>query len=62
MSIKIYYPWTETEVGQSFFMPSLDVYKTKEAGLVVALHLYIKGKATFGLLHGKHGVLFTRLA
>jgi hypothetical protein len=49
-------------VGQSFFVPSLDVYKTKEAGLVVALYLYIRGKATFGLLHGKHGVLFTRLA
>ena len=59
--IRIYYPWNETPVWGSFFVPTLDVYATKETGLKVALHLRIKGKATFGLYNGKHGVLFTRL-
>lgn len=59
---KIYFPWSEAGAGQSFFVPTLDVYATKEAGLKVALHLRIRGKATFGVMNGKHGVLFTRTA
>jgi hypothetical protein len=59
--IKIYYPWSEAKRGDRFFVPALDVYAIKEAGLTAALHLRIKGRATFGILNGKHGVLFTRL-
>lgn len=59
--LKVYYPWNDLEPGQSFFVPALDVYAAKEAGLKAALHLRVKGKATFGLFNGRHGVLFTRL-
>jgi hypothetical protein len=60
MKLKIYYPWSETPAGGSFFVPTLDVYKTKQAGLTEALRLKIKGVARFGMLGGRHGVLFTR--
>lgn len=56
----IHYPWAETPPGGSFFVPALDLQKTREAGLLAALHLRIKGKASFGIFNGKHGVLFTR--
>jgi hypothetical protein len=58
--IKVYFPWAETPIGGSFFIPTIAPFKTKEAGLIEALRLHMKAKATFGLLNGRHGVLFTR--
>ena len=59
-TLKIYFPWSETPVGGSFFVPALDVYGMKQAGLTEALRLHIKAAARFGLLGGRHGVFFTR--
>lgn len=58
--LKIYYPWAETPVQGSFFVPAVNTTQTRYEGLVAALRLRIKAKARTGILHGKHGVLFTR--
>lgn len=60
MRLKVHYPWPSVPEGGSFFVPSLAPFKTKEAGLKAALHHRVAAKATFGLLNGQHGVLFTR--
>lgn len=59
-TIKIHYPWEKTPPGGSFFVPTLDPFGTKEEGIKAALVLRVKAKASFGLMDGKHGVLFTR--
>lgn len=58
--LKIYYPWNETQIDGSFFVPAVNLAQIKHEGLVAALHLRIKAKAEFGIVGGKHGVLFTR--
>lgn len=58
--LRIYYPWAETPVEGSFFVPAVNAAQIKHEGLVAALHLRIKAKAVTGLLNGRHGVLFTR--
>jgi hypothetical protein len=59
-NLKVFYPWTTTPPGSSFFVPTIAPFKTKEAGLRAALHHRIKAKAEFGIKDGLHGVLFTR--
>ena len=59
---QIHYPWSEIPKDGSFFVPAVDTAQVKHEGLVAALHLRIKAKAKIGLLHGQHGVLFTRQA
>jgi hypothetical protein len=61
MKHRVHYPWAKVPVGGSFFVPTLAPYKTKEAGLKAAIHYRVKARATFGILNGQHGVLFTRL-
>lgn len=58
--LRIYYPWADIKKDECFFVPAVSTYKIKQEGLTAALHLRIKASAEFGLLEGKHGVLFTR--
>lgn len=57
---RIYYPWNEVPKGGSFFVPTLALAATKEAGLTAALYFQLKVTAKYGILDGKHGILFTR--
>jgi len=59
--VKVHYPWQKTEVNQKFFIPTLRLEETKSEGLSVATHHCILGKAEFGTVQGKLGVLFTRV-
>ena len=58
---KVHYPWQKIEVKQKFFVPTLRLEETKGEGLSAALHYNILGKAEFGTVEGKLGVLFTRV-
>jgi hypothetical protein len=58
--LKVHYPWAQTPPGSSFFVPTLAPHKTRQAGLLAALHCRVKAVAAFGIKDGKHGVLFTR--
>ena len=59
--IKVHYPWINTPVKGSFFVPTLKLQEVKEVGLKAALHHGIIGKAEFGAFEGKIGVMFTRV-
>lgn len=58
--MKTKYPWLETPVGGWFFVPTLTPAKTREEGLLAALHHRIEGEAKVGAYRGQYGVLFTR--
>lgn len=57
----MHYPWVDTPLQGSFFVPSLKLQEVKEQGIQAALHHGIIGKAEFGTFEGKIGVLFTRV-
>jgi len=59
--VKVHYPWQAVEKRQQFFVPTLRLEETKSEGLSAALHYNIVGKAEFGTVEGKLGVLFTRV-
>ena len=56
----IQYPWTRLKKGEGFFVPSLDLEKTKELGLRASVRHRIKANAHFGIKDGRLGVWFTR--
>jgi hypothetical protein len=58
--LRVLYPWNSIKKGECFFVPAVSPPKVKQEGLTAALHLRIRAKAEFGLLGGRHGVLFTR--
>lgn len=57
--LKIKYPWSDLPPYGGFFVPTLNFAKTREEGLKEALRYRIRGKATFVVMDGKIGVLFT---
>jgi len=59
--IKVHYPWRALAKREKFFVPTLRLEETKSEGLSAALHYNILGKAEFGTVEGKLGVLFTRV-
>jgi len=59
--IRVHYPWLTTPPGGAFFVPTLRLAETREAGLKAAVYHQVKAKAEFGMLSGKIGVLFRRL-
>ena len=59
--IKVHYPWVNTPVKGSFFVPTLKLQEVKEQGIKAALHHGIIAKTDFGTCEGKIGVLFTRV-
>jgi hypothetical protein len=59
--IKVHYPWQVVKKREQFFVPTLRLEETKSEGLSAALHYNILGKAEFGTVEGKLGVLFTRV-
>jgi hypothetical protein len=58
---KVHYPWQGLTKREKFFVPTLRLEETKSEGLSAALHYNIIGKAEFGTVQGKLGVLFTRV-
>ena len=56
--IRVHYPWLTTPPGGAFFVPSLKLEETREAGLKAAVYHQVRGKAEFGVVSGKIGVLF----
>ncbi len=60
MKITTTYPWSEMQVGDSFFVPTLAIAKTREAGLKAAMQHRYRAKATPGTYRGLFGVMFTR--
>ena len=62
MTLQVRYPWVTLNRGEGFFVPSLDVEKTKAEGLGKALgfHLF-DARATIGIRTGLMGVWFFRL-
>lgn len=62
MTPTVVFPWSKTEVGQGFFVPCLDLDKTKELGMRAAMHLFIRVTATPGIRGGLLGVWFSRIA
>ena len=58
---KIDYPWIDTPPKGAFFVPTLQLEKVKAEGLTVAIHKGVLGKASFGVVKGKLGVIFTRV-
>lgn len=62
MTLQVNYPWATLSRGEGFFVPSLDVEKTKAEGLGKALgyHLF-DARADVGIKDGLIGVWFFRL-
>jgi hypothetical protein len=58
---KVHYPWQKIAKQEKFFVPTLRLKETKSEGLSAALHYNILGKAEFGTVEGRLGVLFTRV-
>jgi len=56
----IQYPWTLLKKGEGFFIPSLNLEKTKELGLRASVRHRIKASAQFGIKDGRLGVWFIR--
>jgi len=57
--MKVRYPWDEVERGQGFFVPALDLARTREEGLRAALLLKLKNaRAIPGIRDGLIGVWF----
>lgn len=57
--LKINYPWLSLPPYGGFFVPTLNVAKTREEGLKEALRHRIDAKAEPAIKDGKFGVLFT---
>jgi len=59
--LAIKYPWSQLEKGQGFFVPCLDLEKTKEEGLKASVSARrFDAKAYVGTFKGRLGVLFVR--
>lgn len=59
--LKINYPWSRLDKGQGFFVPCLDIQKTKEAGLKAAVSVRVfDAKTKVGIIAGRYGILFFR--
>lgn len=57
--LKIKYPWLDLPPYGGFFVPSLNLAKTREEGLKEALRYRIDAKAEPAIKDGKFGILFT---
>jgi hypothetical protein len=57
----VHYPWLTTPSRGSFFVPTLKLEETREAGLKAAVYHQVPARAEFGVVQGKLGVLFTRV-
>lgn len=55
------YPWKQLERGQGFFIPCIDIAKTREEGLKAAVSFRVfNAKTKVGVVNGRLGVLFVR--
>lgn len=54
------YPWSKTEPGSGFFIPTLKAEQVREEVLLAAQYEDIRGKAVIGVYKGQFGVLFIR--
>lgn len=59
--IRVHYPWLTTPCLGSFFVPTLKLKETREAGLKAAVYHQVQARAEFGVVQGRLGVLFTRV-
>lgn len=57
--LKVNYPWDALPSYGGFFVPTLDVAKTREEGLKEGIRVRMWGKAEPAIKDGKLGVLFT---
>lgn len=57
--LKVKYPWDALPSYGGFFVPTLDVAKTREEGLKEGIRIRMWGKAEPAIKDGKLGVLFT---
>lgn len=57
--LKVKYPWDALPSYGGFFVPTLDVAKTREEGLKEGIRIRLWGKAEPAIKDGKLGVLFT---
>jgi len=57
--LTVKYPWDALPRYGGFFVPTLDVAKTREEGLKEGIRIRIWGKAEPAIKDGKLGVLFT---
>lgn len=60
--VKVHYPWEILPPKGTFFVPSLNLKETREAGLKAAVYHKVRAKAQFVIVQGKIGVLFQRLS
>lgn len=59
MSMSVSYPWSKLKPGEGFFVPSLDVAKTREEGLRQALRQgALRVDAHYTVKNGLIGVWF----
>ena len=59
--MKSTFPWSETEPGGAFFVPSLNTERTRREGIVAAMHLGLRVKTQIGIYNKRYGVLFIRV-
>jgi hypothetical protein len=57
--LTVKYPWDVLPSYGGFFVPTLDVAKTREEGLKEGIRIRMWGKAEPAIKDGKLGVLFT---
>ena len=57
--LTVKYPWAALPSYGGFFVPTLDVAKTREEGLKEGIRIRMWGKAEPAIKDGKLGVLFT---
>jgi hypothetical protein len=57
--LTVKYPWDALPSYGGFFVPTLDVAKTREEGLKEGIRIRMWGKAEPAIKDGKLGVLFT---
>jgi hypothetical protein len=60
MKHQVRFPWDRVEVGQSLFVPCLDLKGVRERGLLSALPFRYRITTVYAIKDGKLGVLFTR--
>ena len=60
MKTQVRFPWDRVEVGQSLFIPCLDLNGVKERGFATALPFRYRLTVRYVIYKGKLGVLFTR--
>lgn len=57
--MKVCYPWQKVSRGEGFFVPSLDTAKTRQEGLVAAIHVRVSPARAIVAIHdGLIGVWF----